>query len=124
MANDKLFQKRKAATRKSLQRRAAARSERKRALIVCEDEISVPSYLRKLIRHLGLNTVDIQIYGKECGSAPRSVIDYGQECLEVDADFDFVYFVFDKDAHTTYTDALGKVTGLRKNKKYKASRVR
>lgn len=92
MTNDKIFQKRKAIQRKSLERQTATRPKRKRALIVCEDSDSAPSYFRKLVEYFGLNTVDIKICGKECDSAPLSVVQYGKIYLEEqDMDFDYLF---------------------------------
>lgn len=109
--------KRKAATKKSLERKQSNREPRKRALIVCEDSVSAPFYLRKLIEHLGLNTVDILICGEECGSAPSSVVQFGEKYLKNDAEFDYVFFVFDRDNHPTYDKALSMISRLKKQYK-------
>ncbi len=45
-------------------------------LIVCEGEKTEPEYLKGLVRHWKLNPVNVEITGKECGSAPISVVDY------------------------------------------------
>lgn len=106
-------------SKSSLKRGKPSRSERKRALIVCEDAVSAPNYFRKLINHFGLSTVDVKVCGEECGSAPASVVKYGVERLSNDKDFDYVFFVFDRDAHDTYDNALSKINGLKNQKKYK-----
>ncbi len=123
MTNDKLFQKRKAIDKKSLERQKASRPKRKRALLVCEDSHSAPSYFDKLIKHYGLNTVDIRICGKECASAPVSVVEFGTECLKNDDDFDYVFFVFDRDTHSTYDKALIKISGLKQKTTYKEIKI-
>lgn len=117
MVNDKLFQKHKAIQQKSLSRQTAIRAQRKRALIACEDSDSAPSYLRKLIEHLGLNTIDIPTFGKECGSAPSNVVQFGKRYLKNDADFDYAFFVFDRDNHSTYDKALSMISDLKKQYK-------
>ncbi len=120
MANDKLFQKRKAVSRGALKRKKATRAVKKRALIVCEDSDSTPAYLTKLVSYFGLSTVDIKICGKECGSAPSSVVQYGEDYLtEKDDDFDYVFFVFDRDAHESYGEAIAKAKGLNKTRAYR-----
>tara|TARA_R110002095_G_scaffold211865_1_gene200474 strand:- start:708 stop:1397 length:690 start_codon:yes stop_codon:yes gene_type:complete len=117
---DKLFQKRKAARKQDLARKKASRAERKRVLIVCEGEKTEPFYFRKLVSFYGLSTIDIQICGEECGSDPLSVVKYGEQYLGEDSDFEYVFFVFDRDSHTTYNDALNKINQLKKKNKYKA----
>lgn len=120
MANDQLFYKRKAAkpaTKKSLARHHSSREPRQRALIICEDAVSAPAYFRKLINYLQLNTVDVQVFG-ESGSAPISVVNFGEKYLEADWDFDHAFFVFDKDRHESYDRALVKITGLQRKKRY------
>ena len=116
MANEKRCKDHRKASKSSLARRKPSRSERKRALIICEDAVSAPNYFRKLINHFGLNTVDVKVCGEECGSAPASVVKYGVERLNNDKDFDYVFFVFDRDAHTTYDKALDRINGLKNQK--------
>ena len=126
MANDKLFHKRKAAaaaTKKSLARRNPNRNPRKRALIVCEDSVSAPAYFKKLIGYLQLNTIDVQICG-ESESAPISVVRFGEAYLQQDKDFEYIFFVFDRDMHDSYGAALEKIHGLQKRKEYRSRSVR
>jgi len=45
-------------------------------LIVCEGEKTEPSYFEDLRKELRLTPVDVEVVGKECGSAPISVVDH------------------------------------------------
>lgn len=119
MANDKFHQRNKL-TRRALKRKKATKSELKRVLIICEDSDSSPSYFRQLIAHFGLTTAEVKICGEECGSAPSNVAKYGGKYLkETDNNFDYVFFVFDRDTHETYNNALAKIEGLSKKRTYK-----
>lgn len=103
--SDQLFQKRKAKKRKDLARRRPTLPERRRVLIICEGEKTEPLYLKALIADLGLTTAEVEVCG-ECGSAPTSVVGFGKDRFDADADFDLVYFVFDRDSHKDYDSAL------------------
>ena len=51
------------------------------------------------------------IYG-ESGSAPQSVVKFGKEMLKNDRDYDYVFFVFDRDQHTGYREAIDSIAKL------------
>lgn len=120
---DKLFQRKKAALKKDLERKRATRNERKRVLIVCEGAKTEPLYFRKLISFFCLSTADIKICGKECGSDPLSVVKYGEYCLNNDNDFDFMSLVFDRDTHQTYDKALDKISCLKRKNKFRNTSI-
>ena len=103
--SDQLFHKRRAKQKQELKRRNATRSARERVLIVCEGEKTEPHYFNSLINSLGLTTAEVEVCG-ECGSSPNSVVKFGIDKLKLDSDFDQIYFVFDKDSHTSYGSAF------------------
>ena len=115
--SDQLFQKRKAKRKPELERRRATLSRKKRVLIVCEGEKAEPSYFCSLIDCLDLRTAEVQVCA-DSGSAPISVVEFGIRILNVDSDFDQIYFVFDKDSHASYASALSRVKNLRKKRTY------
>ncbi len=115
--SDKLFQKRKAKKQRDLARRRPTRSERQRVLIVCEGEKTEPLYFNALINDLGLTTAEVEICGN-CDSAPTRVVKFGDAKLKSDLDFDLVFFVFDRDSHNDYDDALQLVNKFRKQRNY------
>lgn len=117
--SDKIFQRRKAAKRIDLERKKASRAEKKRVLIVCEGAKSEPLYFKKLIETFDLSKLKFEIYGQECGSDPISVVTFGEKVLNADADYDYAFFVFDRDAHPTYDNALSKIESMRKKVKFK-----
>jgi len=57
---------------------------------------------------LRLSSANIRICGKECGSAPISVVEYAIEEVKRAKDYNRVYCVFDKDRHESYETALEK----------------
>jgi hypothetical protein len=59
---------------RDLRRRGPTRQPRDSILIVCEGEKTEPNYFDDLRRALALTTVEVEIIGKECGSAPTSVV--------------------------------------------------
>ena len=86
-------------------------------LIVCEGEKTEPHYFKSLIAKLGLTTAEVEICGN-CGSAPTSVVKYGNKKFSADPDYDLIFFVFDRDSHTDYDDALALIQSYRNQRKY------
>ncbi len=108
-------------SRGSLKRRPAYIEPRVSVLIVCEGEKTEPQYFRALRRELRLSTVEVVIEGKECGSAPISVVDYAIQLKnERDRDacqstalvkYDEVWCIIDVEApqpHTSLAAAIDK----------------
>ena len=63
-----------ARTYRRLRRPDVAGPVRAQVLIVCEGSQSEPGYLEALCWSKGLNADEVEIYGDECGSDPRSVV--------------------------------------------------
>lgn len=104
----------------TLRRRSKNKKVGKTALIICEDSISSPAYFKRLIEYLDLTTAEVKVLGKDCGSAPISVFKEGEKQLDdKDNDFNYYLFVFDRDTHPTYDDAIRKIEGLQNRRKYK-----
>jgi len=82
-------------------------------LIVCEGEKTEPLYFDALKSELRLSNANIRICGKECGSAPESVVEYALQEFKRDPIYDRVYCVFDKDRHPTYSTALDRIRSKR-----------
>ncbi len=112
MGTDDLFHKRKARSRKELQRRAARRAPYDKILIVCEGEKTEPHYFTDARNYYSLNTANIEVCG-DCGSDPSSILRYAKQRYREEKDagdaFDRVYCVFDKDAHHHYDRALKEI---------------
>ena len=89
----------------SLRRLAPARTVKKTILIVCEDGKSSPDYFDRLRKKLHLGTVNVKICGKECGSAPISVVGFAKEqkseikTSTTQDDYDEIFCVVDIDDH-------------------------
>lgn len=79
-------------------------------LIVCEGAKTEPTYFTELKKELRLSSANIRICGRECGSAPISVVDYAIEEFNKSRDYDRIYCIFDKDRHETYEAALEKLS--------------
>lgn len=78
-------------------------------LIVCEGAKTEPAYFTALKNELRLSSANILICGRECGSAPISVVDYAIDECKKYGDYNRVYCVFDKDRHVSYAAAVDKV---------------
>lgn len=96
----------------SLRRRKAFLAPRRSILIVCEDSKSSPDYFEKFRTTLRLSTVNVEVCGKECGSAPISVVNYAKEKKQsvktstiIDG-YDEIFCVVDVDEHNTLDDAV------------------
>jgi len=89
---------------------------RTRILIVCEGAKTEPHYFEDIRLHSRTGASDIQICGKECGSAPISVVNYAeQRWMEANKDFDQIFCVCDRDRHDSFDQALARVQALNKH---------
>jgi hypothetical protein len=97
---------------RSLVRRRPSRTVGKSILIVCEDSKSSPAYFRKYRKKLSLRSVNVEVCGEECGSAPKSVVDFAKvKKLEVETstvrdEYDVIFCVVDVDDHPSLGDAV------------------
>lgn len=96
----------------SFARKPGKRPPKPLILIVCEDSVSAPGYFQDMKTHLRVSTVEIEIRGKECGSAPISVVDYAinhvKDRKRQGHIIDIVYCVVDVDTHTSLARAKNK----------------
>lgn len=120
LGTDDLFHKRKAKVTNDLNRKQAIKRTYEKILIVCEGSKTEPNYFAEAVAHFELHTANVSISGRG-GSAPISVFDHGlalynQEKKDLPkAHFDRVYFVFDRDQHETYDEAMQKIRALKQN---------
>ena len=118
MGTDNLHHKRKAKAADDLERKQARKQPYEKILIVCEGEKTEPHYFKEVVDYYELNTANVRISG-ECGSAPRSVVEYGTALFAAEKKafpknpYDRVYFVFDRDQHETYDEAMRKIKTMR-----------
>lgn len=118
MGSDDLFHKKRAHKANETGTRKK-RTQQVRILIVCEDSKSSAYYFEEMAKAYELKAITVK--GKECGSAPISVVNYAiaqYEEAEKDGDpYDRVYCVFDQDQATTFTMACRKITNNKKQGK-------
>lgn len=116
MGTDNLFHKRKARSKRQLERRAAKREAYAKVLVVCEGQKTEPFYFADLRNHFRLHTANVEICG-DCESDPGSVVRFAQQRYREERDtgdgFDKVYCVFDKDAHHSYSEALSMIASAK-----------
>ena len=97
-------------------RKQATKQPYKKVLITSEGEKSEPYYLNGLIKHHRITPASISIYGAG-GSSPASVVKDGidkYEGAKAQGDpYDKVFFVFDKDSHHQYENALDTIARQR-----------
>ncbi len=96
---------------RSLTRRPASRTVRKSILIVCEDSKASCDYFEKFRKELSLTSVRVEVCGKECGSAPISVVNFAKEKKEsqtstIRDEYDEICCVVDVDDHPTLNDVI------------------
>lgn len=102
---------------RALERKKGKRPPYDRVLIVCEGEKTEPNYLEEIRVQLRVPSAHVQVLPSALGTQPRQVVDYAEQLLIEQKEFDVVYAVFDRDDHTTYHDAL--VQAERLNRTYK-----
>ena len=120
MGTDNLFHKRKAKGARELKRRKHKRAPYDKVLIVTEGKKTEPEYFNDLKKYYRIHSANIKIDGSG-DSSPESVIKYGKKLYEDEISggdaFDRVYFVFDKDTHLTYPQALDAIKRYRRRRK-------
>jgi hypothetical protein len=108
---------------KDLRRKKSYKNARDIILIVCEGKATEPNYFKSLRSQLRLSTIEVEIRGEECGSAPINVIDYALELRHAAArdktrlPFDTVWCILDveqPEKHKSIDDAYikGRDNGL------------
>ncbi|MBW8015353.1 MAG: RloB domain-containing protein [Planctomycetes bacterium] len=91
--------------KRELIRREALRTVGKTVLIVCEDAKSSTDYFKKLRSKLNIKPVKVEVCGEECGSDPRSVVNYANKRKDaavispVGDKYDETFCVIDIDKH-------------------------
>lgn len=106
---------------KSLRRRKPSIEPREVVLIVCEGEKTEPHYFTALRKQLGLSSIEVQVCGKECGPAPKSVVEFAKEkkaesrSSTTKVEYDAVWCVIDREAPNANPDLPGVVRMARDN---------
>ncbi|WP_416173311.1 RloB family protein [Brevundimonas sp.] len=95
--------------RRNFARPQPQRTARETVLIVCEGEKTEPNYLASLVHDLGLTGADVRIFGKECGSDPKSVVKHALDANRIKYPYDYVFCVIDTDSHANLQDAKNAV---------------
>jgi hypothetical protein len=126
--SDQLFKRRKAPTKATLKRESAFEEPNKRILIVCEGEITEPSYFEAFKAFAKLVNVDVEVCGRECDSAPISVVNFAEKRANSQGPhtaggYDEVYCVFDRDTHTTFDKAISKVLTLERSSNFLSKHI-
>lgn len=100
----------------SLRRKTVPKGEQRSGaltLIVCEDSVASPAYLRHCKQEW--RGTGVEIRGEECGSSPRTVVEYAKDMKKERAQkarqggppvYDQVWCVFDRDQHANIDQAL------------------
>ena len=112
MGKENRFQKRSPKGARELKRRKHKRAPYDKVLIVTEGKKTEPEYFNDLKNFYRINSANIEIDGNSA-SSPESVVKYGKKLYKekrsTDDAFDRVFFVFDKDSHHTYQQALDEI---------------
>ena len=112
MGKENRFQKRNPKGARELKREKHKRAPYDKVLIVTEGKKTEPEYFNDLKKYYRINSANIEIDGNS-DSSPESVVKYGKKRYKEEHStgdaFDRVYFVFDKDTHLTYQQALDEI---------------
>lgn len=125
MGSEDLFHKnRRPKKAADLKRGVKKRTPMKKILIVCEGEKTEPAYFLDLISSQKINAASVIEVTGDCGSSPKSVVEYAYERYRQEhargAPYDNVYCVFDKDSHSCYQEALQRLQDLNPKKVFVA----
>ncbi len=105
------FSKRPRKTARDLRRRSPSREPYEVVLIACEGSKTEPQYFDDLRNHLGLRVMDVQFIRGE--TDPLRLVEQAIETAKRDGLYDRVFCVFDKDSHSTYKQAIDKISKVR-----------
>lgn len=119
MANDKLFQKRRALKRSELARKEQTRKAYDRVLLVVEGTKTEVLYFKEIKEKYELSSANFVI-DKNSITSPIRLVDRAIEvfisCKTQDP-YDKVFVIFDRDSHASYYEAIEKCRNF--CKKYK-----
>ena len=86
-----------------------------KVLIVTEGSKTEPAYFEEIKDYYDLSGANVVIDGRS-GTNPINVVEYGEHLygreMAAGIPFDRVYFVFDKDRHAKYKEALNRIAHL------------
>lgn len=91
-----------------LARRPPKRAPYDRVLVVCEGEKTEPLYLNDIRQEYHLSSAYVSIVPSEYGTQPLQIVQFAIDEFKRTKEFEAVFVVFDRDAHTTYHNALTK----------------
>jgi len=97
--------------RSSFERKPGNRLPRSITLIVCEGETE-RAYFEAARLRLGLRPAEVVIAENTHGSAPISVVACAEQKADEDGGYDFIFCVFDRDAHESFSRAREKINAL------------
>lgn len=95
------WKKKLSGSRRSLRRPNPTRKPKPTVLIVCEGSKTEPTYFTDMMRDLKLA---LDIFGKECGSDPKSVVEYAKQKAQ-SYEYDHTWCVYDCDEHERLEEA-------------------
>lgn len=97
------------------------REQAKRCLIICEGSKTEPFYFRNFRSSLCIPPLYIDIPDNDIGTDPMSVVKKAKALYDMSRKegnpYDAVFCVFDRDAHTGYSDALSRIDQLNRSRK-------
>ena len=97
---------------RSLKRKKGTRPPYDRVLIVCEGSKTEPLYFNDIRQQNRVPTAHVTVMPSGYGTEPAQVVDFARDTFDETRAYEWVFAVFDRDAHRTYHDALQKAQGL------------
>ena len=97
--------------RSSFERKPGNRPPRSITLVVCEGETE-RAYFEAARLRLGLRPAEVVVAENTHGSAPISVVACAEQKADEDGGYDFIFCVFDRDAHESFSRAREKINAL------------
>ena len=102
-----------------LKRHKAKQAPHKRLLIVCEGGKTEPRYFEEIRQEYHLRTANVRVL-PGVGTQPLQVVSHAEKLFRMGEpgkgiyplSFDYVFAVFDRDEHSTYSQALDKAASL------------
>jgi hypothetical protein len=98
-------------SRSSFERKPGNRPPRSITLIVCEGETE-RAYFEAVRLHHGLRPAEVVVAENTHGSAPISVVACAEHKASEVGGYDFIFCVFDRDAHESFSRAREKIKAL------------
>jgi hypothetical protein len=97
---------------RDLRRKQSTKRSYDRILIVCEGEKTEKQYFEEIRIQKRIPTLHIHVLPSAYGTAPRQVLDFAIDKFKETKAYEYVFAVFDRDEHKSFSDTLERARSI------------